>query len=129
MKGAGGSTGGLGTFVLGLLMALIGLYLLLNQVTVSSGFWGTRYGFGVLSISPFSATLFPFLIGVGLIFFNGRSRVGWVLTIGSFLFIVIGIIANLRIYFAPTSLWVTLIILIMLVGGIGLIARSLQPYS
>ena len=129
MKGAGGSSGGLGTFVLGLLLSLIGLYLLLNQVTVTSGFWGTRYGFGGLSVSPFGVTLFPFLIGVGLVFFNGRSTIGWLLTAGSFLFIIVGIIANLRVYFAPTSLWVTLIILIMLVGGLGLIARSLRPYG
>jgi hypothetical protein len=71
-------------------------------------------------------TLIPFLIGVGLIFFDGRSKPGWVLTILSLLVIFIGIIANLRIYFAPTSLYVTLITLVLLVGGIGLMARALK---
>jgi len=38
-----------------------------------------------------------------------------------------GIIANLEIYFRPTTLFNTLIILTLLIGGLGLIARSLRP--
>ena len=33
---------------------------------------------------------------------------------------------NLRVYFEPTSLFDTLVMLVLLAGGIGLIARSLQ---
>lgn len=40
--------------------------------------------------------------------------------------ILAGIIANLDIYFVPTSLWNTLLMLILLVGGVALIFRSLQ---
>jgi hypothetical protein len=34
---------------------------------------------------------------------------------------------NLRIYFEPTSLFNTLIMLVLLAGGLGLLARSLRP--
>jgi hypothetical protein len=34
---------------------------------------------------------------------------------------------NLRIYFEPTSLFDTLVMLVLLAGGIGLVARSLRP--
>ena len=40
-----------------------------------------------------------------------------------------GILMNLRIYFEPTSLLNTLVMLVLLVGGLGLLARSLRPYS
>ena len=40
LKGAGGTEGGVGQFLLGLLMAVGGAYLITNQVSVSSGFWG-----------------------------------------------------------------------------------------
>ena len=40
--------------------------------------------------------------------------------------IVAGIIVNLQIYFRPTSLYNTLIMLALLAGGLGLIARSLR---
>jgi hypothetical protein len=123
-RGAGGTSGGLGQFFIGLLMSLAGGYILTNQVQVTSSFFGARWFGG--TISAFGVTLIPFLIGVGLIFFDGRSKPGWVLTILSLLVIFIGIIANLRIYFAPTSLYVTLITLVLLVGGIGLMARALK---
>jgi hypothetical protein len=37
-----------------------------------------------------------------------------------------GILTNLRIYFEPTSLFHTLVMLGLLVGGLGLVARSLR---
>jgi len=39
-----------------------------------------------------------------------------------------GVIANMHIYFRSTSLFNTLLMLILLVGGLGLIARSLRPH-
>ena len=40
--------------------------------------------------------------------------------------ILAGIITNLAIYFRPTSLFNTLMMLALLAGGIGLVARSLK---
>ncbi|HEY2942310.1 MAG TPA: hypothetical protein VGN09_07745, partial [Vicinamibacteria bacterium] len=65
MKGAGGTAGGVGQFFLGLLMAVGGAYLLTNQVSVSSGFWGW---FGP---HTFGLTLLPLVLGIGLLFFDG----------------------------------------------------------
>ena len=44
------------------------------------------------------------------------------------LFILAGVIANMSIYFRPTSLFNTPVMLILLVGGLGLIARALRPH-
>ncbi len=119
-QGAGGTSGGVGKFFLGLIMAVAGGYLLTNQVTVTSGFW---HFFGV---SAFGLSLIPFLFGVGLLFFNGSSVLGWLLTIAGVVIIFAGILTHLNIYFRPTSLFNTLVMLILLVGGIGLLARSLR---
>jgi hypothetical protein len=43
------------------------------------------------------------LAGIGWLFFDGRSVGGWILTATGALIILAGIIANLHIYFAPTS--------------------------
>jgi len=40
-----------------------------------------------------------------------------------------GVLVNLQIYFQPTSLYNTVIMLVLLAGGIGLVARSLRPYA
>jgi uncharacterized protein len=120
MRGAGGTPGGLGTFLAGSAMVVAGGYLLLTRVTVSSGLW-MLWGYNAFGLS-----LVPLLVGIGILFFDGRSLIGWVLTAAGALIILVGIIANLHVYFMPTSLFDTLLILGLLAGGLGLVARSLR---
>ena len=119
----GGTPGGLGHFLLGFAMACVGGYLLTNQVMVGSGYWSFYGG------NTFGITLLPMLIGIGLLFFSGRSVIGWLLTGGGALFILAGVIANLHVYFRPTTLFNTIVMLVLLAGGIGLIARALRPHG
>jgi hypothetical protein len=118
----GGTPGGLGHFVLGFIITCLGGYFLANQVSVVGSYW-SFYG-----ASTFGITLVPLLFGVGLLFWNGRSLIGWLLTVAGALFILAGVLANMHIYFRPTSLFNTLVMLVLFVGGLGLIARSLSPH-
>jgi hypothetical protein len=120
MRGAGGTPGSLGSFFAGAAMVGAGGYLPLSHVTVSSGGW-MLWGYNAFGLS-----LLPLLVGIGLLFFNGRSPAGWALTAIGALIIVGGIIARLNVYFRPTSLFDTLMILGLLTGGLGLVARSLR---
>jgi hypothetical protein len=120
---AGGTPGGLGHFALGFVMACIGGYLLVNQVTVMGSYWNFH------GENAFGITLLPMLFGIGLLFWRGRSITGWVLTIAGALFIFAGIIANLHIFFRPMSLFNTIVMLVLLVGGLGFIARGIQPHN
>ena len=120
MKGAGGTPGGIGTFFAGLAMAVAGGYMLTQRVTVASGFWS--FGGG----HAFGLSLLPLLVGAGMLFFDGKSRAGWLLTAAGAVIVLAGILLNLRIYFEPTSLFDTLLMLVLLAGGLGLLARSLQ---
>jgi hypothetical protein len=121
-RGAGGTPGGLLEFVVGTAMAVAGAYLLTTRVTVTSGFWGWW------GDSTFGLTLVPLLIGIGLLFFNGRSVLGWLLVVGGAVIILAGIIANLQMYFRPTSLFATLMMLGLLAAGLGVVARSLRSH-
>ena len=82
---------------------------------------------GVVGYSAFGLSLVPLLVGIGVLFFNGRSALGWALTAIGTLIILAGIVANLHLYFQPTTLFDTLLMLGLLAGGLGLIARSLRP--
>ena len=123
LSDVGGTPGGLGSFLLGFAMACIGGYLLSNQVSVVSSYWN------LWGTNSFGLTLIPLLFGVGILFFNGRSWIGWLLTIGGALFILAGVIANMQIYFRPTSLFNTILMLVLLVGGIALIAKSMRSHK
>jgi hypothetical protein len=117
----GGTAGGLGSFLLGAVMTAAGGYLLLNQVTVTTGFW-SFYGYNTFGLS-----LVPLLFGILLLFYNGRGILGWLLVLGGLAIIGAGILMNMTIFFRPTSLFNTLIMLVLFVGGLGLIGRSLLP--
>jgi len=107
-------------FLAGFVMAVAGGWLLINQVTVTSGGW-SLWGY-----SSFGLSLLPFIVGTGLLFFNGRSVLGWLLLIAGITIILAGIVSNLNLYFRPTSLFNTLVMLGLLAGGIGLLARSVR---
>jgi hypothetical protein len=106
-----------------LALAAAGGYLLTQQVVVTSGYWS------LWGHNAFGLTLIPLLLGVALLFFNGRSKVGWLLLIAGSVFLLAGILMNMEIYFRNTSLFNTLLMLILLFGGLGLIARSLRSHA
>jgi uncharacterized protein len=118
--GAGGTPGGLGQFFIGLALAVAGAYWLTQQVEVTSGAWNI-YGY-----NSFGLSLIPFLIGTVILFANGKSVWGHALVFIGVVIIFTGIIMNLRIYFQPTSLFNTLLMLGMLAAGIGLVIKSLS---
>ena len=130
LRGAGGTPGGVGEFVLGLILAAAGIYLLTQQVSVLQEFrpwpgfgWYGRY-FGPGAFGP---SLIPFLLGTGILFFNGKSRAGWALLALGVVAILAGILMNLQLYFRPTSLFNTLLMLGMFAAGIGLLLRGMRP--
>lgn len=122
LRDVGGTKGGLIHFLVGLIMSIVGGYLLMDRVRVYGGYWD----FGGSAGTSFGITLIPLLFGVGMLFYNGKSILGWILTCGGALAIGAGIIANLRIHFQSTSLFATLTMFVLLVGGLGLIFRSLR---
>jgi len=121
--GAGGTPGGVGQFFLGVLLTAVGTYLVLNQVQVT-GSWGHLWGY-----STFGLSILPMLIGIGILFYNGKSTLGWVLAIIGLGIILAGVLMNMDIYFRPTSLYNTIFMLAMLAAGFGLILRALRPHS
>jgi hypothetical protein len=121
-QGAGGNSGGVFEFLIGLGMAVAGGYLLSNQVVVTSSFW-SLYGY-----NTFGLTLIPLIFGIGILFFNGKSILGWLLLLAGIIVIFVGILMNLTVYFQATSLFNTIIMLVLLAGGIGLIARGVRPH-
>jgi len=123
LSDVGGTPGGLGHFLLGFVLVCLGGYFLANQVSVVGSYWNFH------GASSFGITLIPLLLGVGILFWSARNVFGWFLTIAGALFILAGVIANMHIYFRQTTLFNTLAMLVLFVGGLGLIARALGSHS
>src|ERR1044072_7871895 len=119
-RGAGGTPGGVGIFFLGLAMVIAGAYLITNRIVVVSGFWS----FG--GYSAFGLSLIPLIIGIGILFFNGKSSAGWLLSFIGVVIIFTGVLMNLHIYFQATSLFNTIGMIVLRAGGIVLILRAVR---
>lgn len=131
MRGAGGTSGGVGQFFIGLVMMCGGFYLLLNSISVTSNFgFGTRmYGvsafggsFGITS----GMIMIPFMFGVGFIFYDSKNWIGWLLSLGSLVALIFGVIAAIRFNFRAMSAFDLIAILVLAIGGLGLFLRSLK---
>ncbi len=127
MRGAGGSEGGIGQFFIGLIMMIAGGYMLLNAIMVTNHF---SFGYSLYRVGGFSLTsgmvMVPFIFGVGMVFYNSRNILGWILSIGSLVMLVFGVISSINFQLRHMSAFDLIVILVLLVGGIGLFLRSLS---
>lgn len=128
MRGAGGTPGGSLTFWLGIIMMIGGFYLLLNSIVIRAN-WG--FGHSLYSLGGFGITsgmiLIPFLFGVGFVFYDSRSMLGWVLAVGSILALIFGVIASVNFSFRNMSAFDLIVILVLSFGGVGVTLKSLSP--
>lgn len=126
-RGAGGTRGGEGSFIIGLIMMIAGGYLLLNGIMVRPqlGIGNRMFAVGGFPVTT-GLVLVPFAFGVGMVFYNSRNWIGWLLAAGSMVALVVGVIASINFTFARMSAFDLLMILVLLMGGIGLFLRSLR---
>lgn len=108
--------------------------MLLQSIIVRSNFgWGTslyHFGGGTGSFGITSGMVFiPFIIGIGIVFYNARNAMGWLLTLGSVTALVFGVISNLNVSMKTMSAFELMVILVLTVGGLGVFLRSLQDFS
>lgn len=130
ITGAGGTRGGIGRFFLGLAMMVAGGYLFLDAIQVTQGF---HMGYALYRFGTFQLTtgmvLVPLIFGIGLIFYNAKNPLGWLLAAASLIMILFGIISSIRLRLRPMSAFELIMILILFIGGVGLFFNSLKAFE
>ncbi len=119
----GGTSGGFGEFLLGICLIGVGLYMVFTNTTVYTSFWQYR------STNLLGPLLIVFMIGIVFLFINGASPIGWLLTAGALIAIVVGIIMNLRFHFQRMTLLSTLFTFGLPAMGLGLMLKSLRSHG
>ncbi len=129
-EGAGGTSGGIGRFFIGLVMIVAGGYLLLDAIHVTNTFgMGTAlYQFGGFRLTS-GLVLIPFIFGIGFVFYNSKNPLGWILVIASLIMLGFGVIANIHFRLRAMSAFELLMILGLFIGGIGLFLSSLRKFD
>ena len=130
-RGAGGTPGGEGSFIIGLVMMGSGFYLLLRSIDVSNSF-SLATSLYQMPMMGYTASitggmlLIPFIFGIGMIFYNAKNLFGWILAVGAVSAMIIGVLAGLRFSLHSMSLFDLLIILVLAIGGLGLFLSSMR---
>ncbi len=135
-KGAGGTSGGVGRYLAGLLMMVVGTYLFLSKIMVTTGAFSRGFGMGSHLYSlggGYGVTggmiLIPFIIGVVMIFWNSKNILGWLLTGASVVALIAGIIINIRMTLVPMSAFDIMTLLVLIAGGAGMFFSSLRNFD
>ena len=127
--GAGGTNGGTIRFLVGTIMTIGGAYLLLNAIKVDD----FRFGHQLYQVGGYGVTsgmiLIPFIFGVGIVFYNAKNILGWLLSVGSLVALIFGVISHLHFSFQRMSAFSLIVILVLLVGGIGILLSSLKEFK
>lgn len=131
MKGAGGTSGGIGQFFMGLAMMCGGFYMLLNAISVNSyfGMHNNVFGFSMFGNSmgvTGGMIMIPMILGIVMIFYNGKSWLGWLLAVGSLAAMIFGVIASIHFQLRSMSAFELIVIVVLAFGGLGLFLRSLK---
>ena len=110
-------------FLGGLAMLVVGLYIFSQKVMVSSSFLsGMRLG--SLNMNN-GMIMIPLIIGIIWMFASGGSFISKVFTGMSVLLIVAAIVISTNISLVHMSLYEWVIILVLIFGGVGILARIL----
>ena len=128
----GGTEGGTAPFIagLGLTLTALGLYLLFDSVHVVSGGTGLISQWLIGNSGGWESTsrgiiFVPLLLGVGLLFYDAKTRIGWGLMWVGLAVIIVEILSRLQFMFSMKTSHL-LLILGMTAAGIGLMLRGLR---
>ena len=124
----GGTRGGAKLFFLGLgLSAVSGWFFVDSGRVRTYGNGLISGGFGGFGGTGSMGILFlPLLVGIMILFYDGKKMAGWVLTGGGIAILGIEILSQLRFFF-DLKLSHLLLMLGSFAAGIGLMMRSLKP--
>lgn len=112
-------------FFIGLILLGVGLFMFMNQVSVSSSWYSWSFlRIGGFNFSNGLVTL-PFIIGIIMLFYNSKNIVAKVVTVLGAIFIVMTVIMSINIHFERTSLYVYVIIIGMIAAGGGMLLSVL----
>lgn len=110
-------------FLAGLLMLISGLFIFSQKVIVYSSFFG---GFSLGGMRMTSGLIIvPLIIGIVWMFVSGASFPSKIMTGIGVLLIIAAVIASTNIHLTAMTLYEWILILVLIFGGAGLVAKVL----
>lgn len=104
-----------------------GVYLLLKSIHVDSNFYMGHRLFSTGNVTITSGyVLIPLMFGVGMLFYNAKNPIAWLLTLGSLAMLIFGVITSVNFRLKSMDAFELIVILVLMVGGLGLSLSGLR---
>lgn len=111
-------------FFVGLLMLAGGLFMIFNNLSVTSSWGGSFWHIGSFSF-PNGMVMLPLIVGIAMLFLMKRKIFGWVVLAIGIVIILLSVLLSTRIYWKTTSAYIFVIMFGMTAAGAGLVLREL----
>lgn len=111
-------------FVIGLAMLVVGLYLFMQKVTVSSSFFNGGFRLGSVNVSA-GLVVVPLIIGIIMVFVKPESFLSKLVAGLGLLLIIVSIIASTTMRLVSVSLYEWILFLVLIFGGLALVCKIL----
>lgn len=124
---SGSSEGGdLLKFFIGLLLLGGGLFLIFNNLAVSSTWGSGSYFFHIGSFNlPNGMIMLPLIAGIAMLTLMDRKIFGWIVLAIGVLIVLLSVLLTTRIYWRTTSAYIFVIMFGMTAAGAGMVLREL----
>ncbi|NLT09634.1 MAG: hypothetical protein GXY08_09045 [Ruminococcus sp.] len=125
--GSDSSEGGdLLKFFIGLLLLGGGLFMIFNNLTVSSTWGSGGYFFHIGTFNlPNGMVMLPMIAGIAMLFLMDRKIFGWIVLAIGILIVLLSVLLTTRIYWRSTSAYVFIIMFGMTAAGAGMVLKEL----
>ncbi len=110
------------SFFIGILCFGAGVFLVFQATDVRFIWYSWR--FGSMNI-PTGFVVIPLLIGIGLLFYNSKMIISWIVTVLGLIIVLLTIIMSVTIVFRTTSLFMFVLMFGFILAGAGLLLRAL----
>ena len=116
----------LSKFFFGLVMLGAGLFMIFNNLSVTStwGRYGYFYSFGNFNISN-GMIMLPLIIGILMIFFMRKRIYGWIVIAIGVVIVLLSVLLTTQIHWKTTSGYIFVIMFGLTAAGAGLVLREL----
>lgn len=113
-------------FFIGLVLLAGGLFMIFNNLVVTSS-WGTRgYIFHIGSMGiPNGMVMLPVIVGIGMLCLMKRKIFGWIVIAIGITIVLLSVLLSTHIHWRSTSAYIFIIMFGMTAAGAGLVLREL----
>lgn len=112
-------------FFVGLLMFGAGLFMIFQNLVVTSS-WGSGYIFHIGSFNlPNGMVMLPLIIGIAMLFLMDRKIYGWIVVALGIVIILAAVLMSVRLYWRTTSAYIFIIMFGLTAAGGAMMLREL----